>query len=281
LFSEGLLSKEKEDEMANQETLPNLRDYILNCDKSLGVETDWTYQDAVDATLVRPITPPSEKDLRAKWWEIRDQGNTGACVGFACADGVLHYHYEKAGLIDVKKGEKPSPRFIWMANKETDAFTSYPTTFLELAGTQTKLALDVARKFGCVLDDDLPMKGGLSILRPASFYAKATRLRIASYYNLGTDSDVWRNWLASQGPILTRLNVDDTWYAATRNEGRLDTYDHSSAGGGHAVCLVGYTKDSFIVRNSWGKGWGDKGFAYVSSTYAEDAFTEAYGAVMP
>jgi Papain family cysteine protease len=51
-----------------------------------------------------------------------------------------------------------------------------------------------------------------------------------------------------------------------------------TARGGHAVALVGYTPDRFIVRNSWGTGWGDGGFAYASLAYAQDAFTEAYGA---
>ena len=41
--------------------------------------------------------------------------------------------------------------------------------------------------------------------------------------------------------------------------------------------MVGYTADRFIIRNSWGTGWGDKGFGYASIPYARDAFTEAYG----
>lgn len=38
--------------------------------------------------------------------------------------------------------------------------------------------------------------------------------------------------------------------------------------GGHAVVLVGYDDDSqrFIVRNSWGEGWGQAG--YVELPYA-------------
>ncbi len=27
----------------------------------------------------------------------------------------------------------------------------------------------------------------------------------------------------------------------------------------HAINIVGFTKDSWIVRNSWGVGWGEKG----------------------
>ncbi|HUG38375.1 MAG TPA: C1 family peptidase, partial [Candidatus Limnocylindrales bacterium] len=35
------------------------------------------------------------------------------------------------------------------------------------------------------------------------------------------------------------------------------------ADGGHAVALVGYTSDGFIVQNSWGPDWGAGGFALL------------------
>ena len=34
------------------------------------------------------------------------------------------------------------------------------------------------------------------------------------------------------------------------------------------------------VRNSWGTGWGDKGFAYAADSYAQPAFTEAFGVTL-
>ena len=35
--------------------------------------------------------------------------------------------------------------------------------------------------------------------------------------------------------------------------------------GGHAILCVGYdnAKRVFIIRNSWGTSWGDKGYAYL------------------
>jgi C1A family cysteine protease len=74
--------------------------------------------------------------------------------------------------------------------------------------------------------------------------------------------------------------VDRTWDRASATKGVLEKYKPNTVRGGHAVCLVGYTEDHFIVRNSWGKNWGDKGFAYALDAYAEQAFTEAYGAVL-
>jgi C1A family cysteine protease len=36
----------------------------------------------------------------------------------------------------------------------------------------------------------------------------------------------------------------------------------------HAIGLVGYTssKNAWLVKNSWGTGWGRKGFALISNT---------------
>ena len=165
-----------------------------------------------------------------------------------------------------------------MASKETDQFVARPTTFIETEGTSLKSALDVARRFGAVKDPVLPFGSGkLYSGKGNTFYAIAARLKIGMYFNLGRELANWRTWLATKGPILTRLDVDSTWDQADLTNGRLDTYHPETARGGHAVALVGYTRDRFIVRNSWGTGWGDKGFAYASLAYAQEAFTEAYG----
>ena len=39
--------------------------------------------------------------------------------------------------------------------------------------------------------------------------------------------------------------------------------------GGHALLLVGYNEEEqgFIFRNSWGEGWGDKGYGYIQYEY--------------
>jgi hypothetical protein len=250
---------------------------ILNVLPSENTDDDWYFEHAEDADVVRaaPVVPPS-KDLRAAWWAIGDQKTTGSCVGWATADSVVRWHLVKASRI--ARTDFLSPRFVWMAAKETDQFNTRPTTFVEAEGTSLKSALDIARKYGLLKDELLPFASGqLYPGNAKALYAIAAQLKILAYFNLGTNLTNWRTWLATKGPILTRLNVDDTWQNATSTKGVLKEYRDDTAGGGHAVALVGYRPGRFIVRNSWGTRWGDKGFAYASLAYAQDAFTEAYG----
>lgn len=253
---------------------------ILNCLPSPEQEKDWRFENAQEAGMLRSVAAlPSTRDLREDWWAIGDQGTTGSCVGWAAADSVLRWHFVKANLLD--RAESLSTRFQWMAAKETDEFTSRPTSFIEEDGTSLKAALDVARRFGAVPESVLPFTlgplGQLYSGATATFYAIASQRKIAGYFNLGNNLSQWRSWLATKGPILTRLDVDDTWDNATAAQGKLDRYLANTARGGHAVAIVGYTPGRFIVRNSWGTAWGDKGFAYASLAYAQKAFTEAYG----
>ena len=256
---------------------------ILNVNPSLDTERDWRLVHADEAGLLaaprRAAVPPS-KDLREEWWKIGDQGGTGSCVGWSTADGILRWHLVKAGRLETN--QRLSVRFEWMASKETDDFVAMPTTFIEEAGTSIKNALDVSRRYGCVADTLLPFASGkLYTGRVGTFYTLAAQFRISSYYNLsiskGHTLDDWKRWIALQGPIAVRLDVDRTW-DGVGSDGNLDVYDASSTRGGHAVLLVGYTPDRFIVRNSWGTVWGDRGFGYASLAYTQDAFTEAYGA---
>jgi hypothetical protein len=250
---------------------------ILNCLPSPDTENDWTIENAREAGVLAAAPPiPPSHDLRETWWTIGDQRSTGSCVGWATADSVVRWHFVNVGRL--QQNRRLSPRFIWMAAKETDEFINRPTTFIETDGTSLKAALDIARKYGVVLDSILPFRSGRLFQGDArTFYAIAAQLKIASYFNLSSNPGYWREWLATHGPILTRLDVDATWDNATATDGNLDVYQPDTTRGGHAVALVGYTPDHFIVRNSWGTGWGDGGFGYASDAYAQAAFTESYG----
>jgi C1A family cysteine protease len=253
---------------------------ICNLVPSRGTENDWKYEDALGTGVLGAVAalPPS-KDLRAGWWEIGDQEDTGSCVGWGTAEGVVRYQMVAAGKLS--KNEPLSPRYVWMASKETDEFTQHPTSFIEGAGTSLKAAVDICRTYGVVTEGLLPFHIATKMYTSSesSFYAIAAQRRINSYFNLGKNLNQWKSWLASNGPILVALNVDHTWDSATATHGNLDTFMPNTVRGGHAVSVVGYTTTGrFIVRNSWGIAWGDKGFAYATPAYIMAGFfDESYG----
>jgi C1A family cysteine protease len=254
--------------------------FILNLVPSKGTETDWTFQDSVSAGALGAVAaPPPAVDLRGAWWPVGNQGNTGSCVGWATGDGLGRYHMVKAGRIP--QNGKLSPRYMWMASKETDVFTARPQSFIEEAGTSLKAAVDIARKYGFALETQLPFKinTNMHVGSENAFYASCAQRRVASYFNLKRVLPNWKTWLASNGPILAGFAVDASWDAVTPANHNVDVFQPGTVRGGHAVAIVGYRTDGrFIVRNSWGDTWGDKGFCYVSPGYIQGAFfDESYG----
>lgn len=256
---------------------------ILNVEPSKGTETDWTFHDSVAGGGLRALAaPPASVDLRTSWWAINDQEDTGSCVGWATADGVVRYHMVNANRLP--KNQLLSPRFVWMASKETDEYTTRADTFLEAAGTSLKAAMDVVRKFGAVPETLLPFHivTKMHTGPENAFYAEAAQRKIAAYYNLQRNLSQWKTWLATNGPILAALSVDQTWQNATATGGNIDTFMPNTVRGGHAITIVGYLASGrFIVRNSWGTGWGDRGFGYVTPAYIAAAFfDESYGVTL-
>jgi hypothetical protein len=221
---------------------------------------------------------PECVDLREPWHEVVDQGHTASCVGWTVADSVLRWHLVKAGRLN--PSEKLSARGVWMAAKETDKRTDYPSTFLEEDGTSLKAGLDVVRKFGAVPETTLPWQGGLAAGSPDAFFASAHR--IAGYFNLGDDAVAdrskfftrWRRWLFEHGPIAVLIKIDRNIAAPTDP---LDGFDDASVQGSHCAALFGYGPDHFLLRSSWGPGWAQGGYARMSLAYTAAAVIESYG----
>jgi C1A family cysteine protease len=262
---------------------PNFDKFICNVIPSKGTDNDWQLVDSIAAgSIGAPAALPTSVDLRASWWAINNQENTGSCVGWATADGVVRYHMVKAGRITQK--QLLSPRHVWMASKETDTITTRPESFIEGAGTTLKAAVDVARKHGVALMDDLPFHIQTKMFtgNENTFYASCAQRKVAAYFNLHRNLTSWKTWLAGNGPILAAFNVDSSWDNAAANGGKIDTFHPDTVRGGHAICIVGYRADGrFIVRNSWGTGWGVNGFGYLHPDYIAAAFfDESYGVTL-
>jgi hypothetical protein len=80
---------------------------ICNLVPSRGTEKDWRFEHALVAgAIAAPAEArPASVDLRAAWWAIGNQEQTGSCVGWGSTDGVARYHFVKSGrLAQVGRG---------------------------------------------------------------------------------------------------------------------------------------------------------------------------------
>ena len=100
--------------------------------------------------------------------------------------------------------------------------------------------------------------------------SKFADMRVTGYVKLGdssetfapVDEDYIKEFLYETGPLAIALNADPL---QTYTSGILDLTSTKcpSSGINHAVTLVGYgtdsssSKDYWIVKNSWGKSWGE------------------------
>ena len=63
------------------------------------------------------------------------------------------------------------------------------------------------------------------------------------------------------GPVVLGIN----WYYGMSNPKNGVIKPTGTQVGGHAICCIGYDadRDMYILRNSWGKRWGDGGNCYI------------------
>lgn len=181
-------------------------------------------------------------EVRSARWErvapILDQGNVGACTGFAAA-GVL--------------GTKPSH---W--EPITDQFA------LQLYMAATKLD-----SFPGEYPPDDTGSSGLAVAKACqaigaiSGYKHITSLTAAHTAIQAGPFIVGSNWYESM--FTPAGDFED------QPKGFIDTPQGQVAGGHEYECL-GYDAAAGLWRfaNSWGDGWGDKGyFSYTDATFAK------------
>src|SRR5262249_39849251 len=91
---------------------------------------------------------------------------------------------------------------------------------------------------------------------------------IGAYYRV-IDSDVGhlQAAIAEGDAVFASAWVHDGWDAKSLLKSNVKSYPvipfSQRAGGLHAFAIVGYTPDAFIIQNSWGPTWGNKGLALL------------------
>merc|ERR1712110_759126 len=129
-------------------------------------------------------------------------------------------------------------------------------------GSIAQLGFSYLQLFGHTLEESWPYTSGSTTeTGDCTFDMEATApaVTLAGYDTLpANDQDAVLAHLAEVGPLA--VNVDASqWHSYTG--GIFDGCDYAqNMDLNHVVQMVGYTEDAWIVRNSWGTGWGEDGY---------------------
>ena len=77
-----------------------------------------------------------------------------------------------------------------------------------------------------------------------------------SFYRISDDEI---KELLLMGPLAIAVSATD-WEYYSSGVWKCNSYDKIN----HAVLLVGWTNDAWIIKNQWGSDWGEKGYIQVS-----------------
>ena len=135
-------------------------------------------------------------------------------------------------------------------------------------GTSTSATLNLLRDVGALPIEEFAFDGGwCGRLPTAAELERAKQFRIKSWAAFGaTALDKVKQQLASGVPVIFATRATRKM-DALRGDAVLEEDD--VPGEGHAMVAVGYddAKRAFLVQNSHGQSWGNKGYGWFGYEY--------------
>lgn len=227
---------------------------------------DFQYKRKLDAKQL-----PNKVDLRPGCPPIVDQGSLGSCTANAWA-GALGYEQLRKGPSPEDFGDDKtfypiSRLFIYYYERVLEG------TVRSDAGAQLRSGMKVVVNTGFCREMLWPYKIGKFNYKPSAFaQTEAANHKALGGYRVNLSMLELCTCLAEGYPVVIGISVYDSFESdkvAKTGMVPMPNLKKESMLGGHALLVVGYddSKRVFVVRNSWGTSWGDKGYCYIPYNY--------------
>jgi C1A family cysteine protease len=208
---------------------------------------------------------PAKVDLRRKCPPVFNQGDLGSCT--ANAIGNAHrFEQMKQGLAN---DFPPSRLFIYYNERAMEG------TINSDSGAMIRDGIKSVAKKGVCPEKMWPYVINRFTRKPPPPAVKEALMHQAiSYLRISQNIAQMKGCLASGYPFVFGFTVYDSFESqAVARTGTVPMPGPSEKlAGGHAVLAVGYddAKQRVIVMNSWGRGWGMKGYFTMPYAYLTD-----------
>lgn len=231
----------------------NLNDRKLDARPDLADFRDRMYE----PTLVEVSEEIPLADYRRVKVPILDQGQEGACTGFALAT-VAHYLLRER---TVHPDLKPvSPRMLYDMARRYDEFDGDDTE-----GSSARGAMKGWHKHGVCGEKTWPyVVGAPSETLNAPRAADAAHRPLGAYLRVNhQDLTAMHCAISEVGVLYATGLVHSGWSNVDAKTGLIRFDGQQDIIGGHAFALVAYDREGFWLQNSWGPTWGRRGFAKI------------------
>jgi transcriptional regulator CtsR len=192
--------------------------------------------------LGKTVAIPSLFDWNAqgKCTPIKNQGQCGSCWAFASIGS-----YECAlKIFLINQDIDLSEQFLLHCSTDGNGCNGGSCAFLSM-------------KNGVPLESCAPYQGSQTGCSCDKFFP------IQASYSVASDLESLKEAIYNNGPIFTTVAATNAFLAYT---GGVFDNNSTTAPINHAVVLVGWddTKKAWRLRNSWGTGWGESGYMWIS-----------------
>ncbi|MDC3961439.1 C1 family peptidase [Polyangium jinanense] len=207
---------------------------------------------------------PPKVDLRPFMSPIEDQKATNSCAANATA-GAYEY------LVKRHLGEDAydvSRLFIYYNGRAVDDPEN-----IQDEGSVLQSVIASLKEHGACSEETWAFDPEAVNEQPSDeAYQEAAQFRIEDTELVPTNLEAWKMALAEGHPIIFGVKLFSS-FDKHKKAGLVPVPTSRETGreshGGHAMLCVGYSDPDqvFIVRNSWGPEWGDKGYCYIPYRY--------------
>jgi C1A family cysteine protease len=225
--------------------------------------------DARDHVYSAPIpllgAMPPKADLRPACPPVLNQGQLGSCT----ANAIANAHRFDQMKQDKGKSFAPSRLFIYYNERDVE------NTVNEDSGAMIRDGIKSIAQLGVCDEKTWPYVITKFTNKPsAACFKEALEHQALSYQRVTQTLTQMKGCLASGFPFVFGFTVYEGFESpevAKTGVVNLPAQGEQTLGG-HAVLAVGYddSKLRFTVMNSWGTGWGMKGFFTIPYAYLTD-----------
>lgn len=216
-----------------------------------------------EETYVPKEVKEKSVSLKEFFTEVKDQGQIGACTVFSVSSIyeyiIKRYSEEHADL---------SESFVYYNVRHKDSKE------LEDTGSSFQDVIDSIGNQGICTEELHPYEHQLNDIPSEEAYLDAEKRKITKALNVNISEQDIKSAIQEGFPVAISLKIFDSFYNTGAFIARPSDKEIESADFGyHAMVIVGYDDASkfFLVRNSWGEKFGDKGYCYIPYSYVCDS----------